>query len=247
MGRKRKVEYYFDEKEEKAFIEYLNCDDEVTKNRLYNTYLMEPFQKMVESILRKYPIHTGGYDLKELEINALGHLVDQMRHFNPDRYNILGKKTKAFSYCQTIVKNFFTFHSKTTYKEKTRNVSYDDFYDELKERPDQHYYIDGDDNLFDNFFTEIIRIIENKIQSNKLSENDVLVGDALIMIFKNWEKLFVEENPEGKYQKKITNKFKRSKIMLYIREITNLEPKDIRASLKEFKEIYFNEKKKKIE
>ena len=58
---------YFGEREEKAVLDYINSDSQEEKNRIYNEILIEPFRKMKESILRRYPIHIGNYDMEEVE------------------------------------------------------------------------------------------------------------------------------------------------------------------------------------
>ena len=47
---------YFAEKEEQAVIDYITSNSKNKKNQLYNEILREPFRKMTQSILRKYPI-----------------------------------------------------------------------------------------------------------------------------------------------------------------------------------------------
>ena len=64
MRKKRvKKEPYFAEKEEQAVIDYISSDSLEEKNRIYNVVLIEPFRKMTQSILRKYPIHIGNYEM----------------------------------------------------------------------------------------------------------------------------------------------------------------------------------------
>jgi hypothetical protein len=70
----------------------------------------------------------------------------------------------------------------------------------------------------------------------------VLIGDAVINILKNWNVLFMEDSPDGKYDKQVSNKFAKNKILLFLKEQTNLTTKEIRIALKPFKEIYLFEK-----
>ena len=58
---------YFAEKEEQAVIDYINATTAEEKNKIYNEILLVPFRKMIESILRRYPIHIGNYDIVEVE------------------------------------------------------------------------------------------------------------------------------------------------------------------------------------
>jgi hypothetical protein len=52
----------------------------------------------------------------------------------------------------------------------------------------------------------------------------------------------MEDTPEGKYNKRVTNKFAKNKILLFLKEQTSLSTKEIRIAIKPFKEMYFIEK-----
>ena len=43
---------YFAEREEKAVLDYINSNSAEEKNQIYNEILLEPFRKMIQSILR---------------------------------------------------------------------------------------------------------------------------------------------------------------------------------------------------
>ena len=89
---------YFAEKEEKAVLDYINSNSSEEKNRIYNEILVEPFRKMIQSILRRYPIHIGNYDMELVEASALTHLIEHMVKFDPNKITKSGNKTKAYSY-----------------------------------------------------------------------------------------------------------------------------------------------------
>jgi len=249
MGRKKKNQnkedkIYFGEREEKAVIDYNNSDSLEEKNLIYEKILKRPFRIMVESIIRRYPIHMGGYDITEVESNALSHLIEHMIKYDPNRITKKGEKAKAYSYCQTIVRNFCKDHSKRTYNDKKINQCFDDFVDELESKDDFLYEMDesSDDNI-DNFLQKIILKIQTTINNNiNLKRNEIIVGEAIINVLNNWNSLFLEETPTGKYNKKVTNKYAKNKILLYLKEQTDLSTKDIRISLKPFKDLYFLEK-----
>ena len=45
-------EPYFAEREEQAVMDYINSDSVEEKNQIYNEILIEPFRKMIQSILQ---------------------------------------------------------------------------------------------------------------------------------------------------------------------------------------------------
>lgn len=239
-----KNEPYFAEREEQAVVDYNNSDSFEEKNRIYNEILVEPFKIMIQTILRRYPIHIGNYTMEEIESNALTHLIDKMIIFDPNTITKSGKKTKAYSYCQTIIRNYYKDHGRKSYKEKKTNLFFDDYFNDINENSDYSYELESDtNNELENLINSVIAKIDDKINVNSnMKRNEIIVGDAIINILKNWEILFMEDTPEGNYDKKITNKFAKNKILFYLKEQTGLSTKEIRVAIKPFKELYFFEK-----
>jgi len=235
---------YFAEREEKAVLDYINSNSAVEKNQIYNEILIEPFRKMIQSILRRYPIHIGNYDMIEVESNALTHLIEHMVKFNPDKITKSGNKTKAFSYCQTIIRNYYKDHSKKSYTEKKINLSFDDYIDEINENTEYTYEIELESqHQLEKLINNVISKIEDRINNDPcMKKNEAIVGDAIVNVLKNWHILFMEDTPEGKYNKRVTNKFAKNKILLFLKEQTGLSTKEIRIGIKPFKDIYFLEK-----
>lgn len=280
---KTKRKKYFAENEEQAVLDYILTNSSSEKHRIYNNILAQPFQKMVESIIRRYQIHLGKYDIYEVEANALSHLIENMIKYRPfiiefrkkdsnnpkwnrskvfkffnkqDAENKLGElsgdieneyrifESKAFSYCQTIVRNYYKDHSRKTNNEKKTILSWEDHSDEIMNRNEFLYEID-DNQKTD--LEELIDIVINKVRDRidtdaSLKKNEIIVGEAIINILNNWHILFLEETHIGKINKKVTNKYQKNKILLLLKEQTRLNTKEIRINLKPFKEIYYLQK-----
>jgi len=287
MDNNENTNRYFAEREEQAVINYILSSDADEKNRIYNDILLNPFRKMKQSILRRYPIHIGNYDMDEVESNALTHLIEHMIKYrpyiieykdsdseNPEKWYKMGNDyrfffiedadralnkllksnineyeykitpSKAFSYCQTIIRNYYKDHGKKSYIEKKINLSYDDFIVEI-ERNDEYIYqmnVDGEERL-EVLIKNVIKKIDDIIENDScLKKNEIIVGDAIVNVLKNWHILFLEDSPSGQYNKRVTNKFAKNKILFYLKEQTGLSTKEIRLAIKPFKEIYFFEK-----
>ncbi len=285
MAKKIQGTRYFEEREEQAVIEYILSDSLEEKNRIYNEILLKPFNIMKETILRRYPIHIGNYDMNEVESNALVHLVDHMVKYRPfiierkavdaegNKWNRLGEahrfiyevdaevdlyklnelddgykyrifNSKAYSYCQTIIRNYYKDHSKKSYTEKKTNLCFDDFADEINERNDLTYEMELENqHQLERLINSVVDKIDDKIDNDPtIKKNEMIVGDAIANVLRNWQVLFMEDSPDGKYNKRVTNKFAKNKILLYLKEQTGLSTKEIRIGIKPFKEIYFIEK-----
>jgi hypothetical protein len=281
-GRKPKNRKYFGEREENAVIEYIKTDSHEMKHQIYNTILKEPFKKMTSSILRTYNHHIGNYDIMEVELDGLSHLIENMTKFRPyiieyqddyceenekwnkhRRFRYLNKdeaesklkelisledgykyrlfSATAYAYCGTIIRNFYKDHSKNSRNEIIVNQYMDnvDFnFDEdirFSYEIDTEYEEDPILRLFNNMIESINRVIQT---DDTLLDEEIVVGKGIIEIFKNWESLFLEHTENGRYEKKVTNNFAKNKILFYLKEITNMDMREIRNSMKKYKELY---------
>ena len=153
-------------------------------------------------------------------------------------------ESKAFSYCQTIVRNYYKDHSRKTNNEKNTVLPWEDHSEEIMNRNELLYEIDENNKSdLEELIDLIIKKIRDKIDTDgSLKKNEIIVGEAIINILNNWHILFLEETHIGKVNKKVTNKYQKNKILLFLKEQTRLNTKEIRVNLKPFKEIYFLEK-----
>jgi hypothetical protein len=151
--------------------------------------------------------------------------------------------SKAFSYLQTIVRNYLKDHSRKTYDDKKINLFYDDYVDQLENDENHSYSMDEDFFQLEKLMANIIDSIRDKITTDVcLTKNEIIVGEAIIGILNCWDVLFIEESPMGKYNKRVSNNFTKNKILFYIKEQTGLTTKEIRPAIKVFKDLYFLEK-----
>lgn len=250
MGRKKVSIEYFGDVEEAAVLKYNHSLDKDEKNEIFESVLKVPFQRMIESILRKYPIYIGNYEMREVEMNAISHLLENMVKYNPNKILKNGNKPKAFSYCQTIVRNYYKLWGRVNYNLTKTNLHFDDYTKDVYNNENNIFEMDLDidgnrrETPYVGLFENIIDGIEWRLEHDQnLRNNDILIGNELVSIFKNWEILFLEESPESNIDVEITGKYLKNKIYLILRENTGLQLKDIRTSLKIFKDVYIFEKK----
>ena len=235
-GRKPKNERkgYFYETEENAVVEYIQEEDQERKEYIFNTYLLPAFTKMIESIIRRYKLYLPDEDFAETFDDTISFLMSKIDHFNPD------SGYKAYSYCGTICKNYLILKINKYDKNQKRNVSYDYMLNDLRE--DGNYsYEDNNGGL--TFLQEIINETSDAIQKimssgEKLTQNEVKVGEALVALMNNWEELFARMG---------SDKFNKSSILLYLKETTYLSTKEIRKSMRKYKDAYLAIKERAID
>jgi len=229
-GRKRKDEVYFGPDEEQAVNDYLASTDDKERNLIYNQWLKEPLDKMIESIIRRYKLYRKGETFEDLHGDTLSFLMTKAHKFE----NARGKK--AYSYYGTICKHYILGLLIKDEKYNRQTFSYEDISSELEENVDLSYTIDDNDFEMDAFMAKIIKSIKLELEDTnlptkkKLNDNERKIGYALVDILENWEKSFNVMDGTSKYNK--------NSILETMRNYTNLSTKDIRMAMKRFKLIY---------
>ena len=224
-GRKPKQANYFDVREEEAVVRFLQSDTFEEKNKIYNDFLRKPLDKMISSIIRRYKLYRKDMDFYEIHIDTHSFLMTKIDKFNP------AKEKKAYSYFGTICKNYLMGQIIKDQKDINRKISYEDISSNLENNSDFSYSIDKEvfdtEILIKNFLIEI----DTFLKQENLSENEIKLGQALYDLFENYDSIFIGTD---------NNKFNKNIILLSLREMTNLNTKEIRSSMKKYKSMYFN-------
>ena len=222
-GRKAQKENYFDVREENAVREFLIATTSEEKNKIYNQFLRHPLDKMISSIIRRYKLYRKDMDFTEIHTDTHSFLMTKVDKFKPS------KNKKAYSYFGTICKNYLMGQIIKDQKETNRKVSYEDISSALEERADLSYTIDDEVLEMDFVITTYLKELKDYINTDELNENEKKLGMALVELFDNYQSIFFGSQ---------NNKFNKNVILLSLREMTNLNTKEIRTSIKRFKKLY---------
>ena len=223
MPRKRTQKVYFGEDQEKAVVRYLESSDDAERNKIFNEYLREPLIIMVESIIRRYKLYRKDYEFQDLHTDTMSFLITKINKFDHT------KNHKAYSYFGTICKNYLMGAIQKDSKETNRSVSYEDISEDIETRIDFSYTIDSNFIDYGDVIGQLSQKLEDFIESEELTDNEKKLGYALLEIFSNFEIIF--QIGDG-------NKFNKNLILLSLREMTSLSTKEIRISLKKYKNLY---------
>lgn len=240
-GRKPSKERkgYFYEREEAAVVDYLSTDDDYEKNKIYDEILKPAFTKMIESIIRRYNLYPPDEEFQQTFDDTMSFLMTKLSCFDPTT------NYKAYSYCGTICKNYLIYKINQFAKNQRRNESYDNPNGEMQNAIDNNInfsYSDDNPNrvfiseLTGNTVKNIQRILRDKEFLN-LSENEIKVGECLLNLMTNWDDIFAQMG---------SNKFNKSSVLLFLKENTNLNTKEIRDSIRIYKKRYYDVKFKLI-
>lgn len=236
-GRKRTG--YFYEDQETAVVNYIKTDDDAERNKIFNEWLEPALTKMIECIIHRWKFYIPDEDLDETIQDTMSHLISKIKFYNPD------KGTKAYSYLGTVCKRYL-LHKVQKWQQKEYNkvsleIAANTVVDNIaySENPS----IESDPYYFEKLFKGTIDGIDKILKKHengqlKLKHEEVLVGKALIDILDNWQEIF-QENGEDMG----SNKFNKSAILLYLKDMTNLKTPAIRSAEKKFKELFIETKK----
>ena len=222
-GRKAVKENYFDVREEDAVRKFLLAESSYEKNKIYNEFLRGPLDKMISSIIRRYKLYRKDMDFIEIHCDTHSFLMTKVDKFKP------AEEKKAYSYFGTICKNYLMGQIIKDQKETNRKVSYEDVSESIEERPDMVYHIDDDVVDTSVIIFKYIKELKSFIENENLNDNERKLGYALVDLFDNYETIFSGAD---------NNKFNKNVILLSLREMTNLNTKEIRSSIKRFKKLY---------
>lgn len=214
---------YFDVREEEAVKRYITAESYEEKEEIYNKFLKEPLDKMIESIIRRYKLYRKNMEYVDVHADTHSFLMTKVDKFKP------AKNKKAYSYFGTICKNYLMGQIQKDQKDTNRKISYEDISATLENRPDMIYYIEFEkmdaEKIIDIFLTDL----KNYVDGTKLNDNESKLGNALIELFENYGNIFIGND---------NNKFNKNIVLLAIREMTNLNTKEIRIYLKKYKTLY---------
>lgn len=224
-GRKPTTTNYFDVREELAVVRFLETECHHERNKIYNEFLKKPLDKMISSIIRRYKLYRKDMDFEEIHIDTHSFLITKIDKFKPS------KEKKAYSYFGTICKNYLMGQIIKDQKETNRKISYEDISTSLENDEGFAYYIENDNLDSEKVIYHFLIKLDLFIKSENLSENEIKLGQALYDLFDNYENIFVGND---------NNKFNKNIILLSLREMTNLSTKEIRGSMKKYKNMYFD-------
>jgi hypothetical protein len=223
-GRKTTNTNYFDVVEENAVRLYLSATTFEEKNQIYNEYLRGPLDKMISSIIRRYKLYRKDMNFIEIHTDTHSFLMTKVDKFKP------AKEKKAYSYFGTICKNYLMGQIIKDQKEFNRKISYEDISSSIENNENYSYEIDSDFFDTESIIKTFLLELENFMKTENLNPNEKKLGLALFDLFENYESIFIGSG---------NNKFNKNIVLLSLREMTNLNTKEIRSSIRKFRNLYF--------
>jgi DNA-directed RNA polymerase specialized sigma24 family protein len=227
---------------ENHIMDYLRSTDMEEREAIFRRDLYQPMYDMVSTIYRILKFHRGlifeENSDEDIINDTFSDLVSKLDKFDHTR------NFKAYSYYQTIIKNYLLMKAVNRSKKISKEISTDSYTSQTGKT--DFPYITQDEPAFDEentsfagqMISETIRSINLLLADpvkNCLTRDDVKVGYALVNILSNWDTLFSHIDMR-------TQKFNKRSIIVFIQESTFLPLKNIKESIKKYKTVYFTTK-----
>jgi len=213
--------FYFTSETQDAIVEFQKSTDRRVRESLYVVKIMPAFEKLVENLINIHKF-SGLHDTYEdLKNDCVNFLFETIHKFNP------AMGTNAFSYFNVVAKNWLIIKTKQKAQRGRRDVSIDDpkglstnelqIVEERGTIPSQDFFLENSENI-----ANILKLMY-EIRARVKVENELLCINSVITIFENINDI------------DILNK---SAILLYIRELSGLSPKQLTTSMQAVKKHY---------
>lgn len=213
---------YFNANTQAAIAAYqLAKDDKKERERLYVKEILPAFEKLVENLINIHKFTSLHDTYDDLKNDCVNFLFETICKFDTTR------GTNAFSYFNVVAKNWLIIKTKQKVQRVKRSVSLDDpdslsqnehrMIEDFCSVPSQDVVIEKENAA--KFIVELLYEIRTKSKT----ENELACINSIITIFENIDDV------------DLLNK---SAILLYMRELSGLSPKQLTTTMQSIKKHY---------
>jgi hypothetical protein len=215
------LKLYFNSDTQHAIVTFQGTEDKKERDRLYVQEILPAFEKLVENLINIHKF-AGLYDsYDDLKNDCVNFLFETINKFDASR------GTNAFSYFNVVAKNWLIIKTKQKTQKTKKNISLDDpsmLSTHARNIIDEHNVLPSQDLLFDNARSiETITAMLYDIRNVARTENELMCINSIITIFENIDDI------------DLLNK---NAILLYMRELSGLSPKQLTTTMQVIKKYY---------
>ena len=217
-GRKSK-RLYFTEDTELAIVEYLASEDQVERNKIYNSRIHYSFYKLAENLIHTFKFYYTEVDtIAELQHEVTTFLLEKLHLYKQE-------KGKAFSYFGTIAKRYLILYNNNNYKKLKQRAEVDAVDKDQSITIDlvNNQSIDKPKDEATEFIEYLIKYFDLHLFDHFPKHEDARTADAILSLFRRREHIEL---------------FNKKAIYIYIREMTDQSTPQITKVLKRMKKIY---------
>ena len=212
--RRKKSKRYFTNITQMAIVAYNSSDDVILKNRIYDRFIHNAFDKLAENAIHTWKTYYFDVPYEDVKANVVAFLCEKIHKYDKEN-------GKAFSYFTVITRNYL-------FNENNKN------YARMKQREDLSV-VDSSRNIVNeviegnrregksDFIDQLTEYIDDNLFSIFSKDRDRKIADSINELFKNRKDLY-------SYNKKA--------LYILIRERTGVHTQYITKVVGKLKKIY---------
>lgn len=215
------LKLYFNSDTQRAIVDFQSAKEKKERDQLYVKEIMPAFEKLVENLINIHKF-AGLYDsYDDLKNDCVNFLFETIGKFDASR------GTNAFSYFNVVAKNWLIIKTKQKSQKTKKNVSLDDpsmLSTHEKNIVEEYNMLLPQDIILESAkSTETITSVLYEIRQKARTENELVCINSIITIFENIDEI------------DLLNK---NAILLYMRELSGLSPKQLTTTMQAIKKHY---------
>jgi hypothetical protein len=217
----KQARMYFNQNTQKAICDYQKAETKKDRASLYVKGIMPAFNKLVENLINIHKFTSLHDTYDDLKNDCVTFLFETIGKFDGNR------GTNAFSYFNVVAKNWLIIRTKQKSQRIRRSVSLDDpealsaneqrIIEDYSTIPSQEVLLENESSA-----KAVIGMLY-EIRSKVKTENELACINSIITIFENIDDI------------DLLNK---SAILLYMRELSGLSPKQLTTTMQAVKKHY---------
>jgi|SRR5581483_150421 len=218
----KQARMYFNQNTQACIVAYQQAkENKKERDRLYVTGIMPAFEKLVENLINIHKFTSLHDTYDDLKNDCVNFLFETIGKFDSTR------GTNAFSYFNVVAKNWLIIRTKQKSQRIRRSVSLDDpeaLSVNEQRIVEDHATIPSQDVLLEKESSAkaVVNMLY-EIRSKVKTENELACINSIITIFENIDDI------------DLLNK---SAILLYMRELSGLSPKQLTTTMQSVKKHY---------
>jgi hypothetical protein len=218
----KQARMYFNQNTQACIVAYQQAkENKKERDRLYVTGILPAFNKLVENLINIHKFTSLHDTYDDLKCDCVNFLFETIGKFDGNR------GTNAFSYFNVVAKNWLIIRTKQKSQRVRRSVSLDDpealsaneqrIIEDYSTIPSQDLVLENESSA-----KAVVGMLY-EIHSKVKTENELACINSIITIFENIDDI------------DLLNK---SAILLYMRELSGLSPKQLTTTMQAVKKQY---------
>ena len=219
-SRKRKTNEYFGPTQHSYIVLYLRTEDEEEKKSIYVQHIYPTFKNLVMGLVQTYGFTVGIQNPDDMIHDCINFLYEKLHKFDENH------GSKAFSYFNVVARNWLINTSRKKKKHKYKHVSIEDL--AMMSNTEKHSFLNltvdsPEDIIIDNEKRQEVLSLLEKIKEKLHKEDDKTCMNAIIELANTLDDIDI---------------IHKKAIYLYLRDITNLNTKQLSSSISNIRTIY---------